>query len=76
MFNKKKQKKKLVGENQSREWLSNFMQETEKEMLNDAPKNISSFDFSMIALHAMMKPRLEIIIALLFDLRDKKNEMK
>jgi len=76
MFNKKKQKKKSIGGNQSREWLTNFMQETEKEMLNDAPKNILSFDFSMIALHAMMKPRLEIIIALLFDLRDKKNEVE
>lgn len=76
MFKKKKQKIKLVGGNQSREWLRNFMWETEEEMLNDAPANIPPTVYSMIALHSMMKPRLEIIIALLLDLRDKKNEVK
>jgi len=76
VFNKKKQKGKLVGGNQSREQIRNFMWETGEEILNDAPSNISSFDYSMIALHAMMKPRLEIIIALLLDLRDKKDEKK
>lgn len=72
MFKKKKQKRELVSGNQSREWLRNFMWKTEEEMLNDAPANITSSDYSMIALHAMMKPRLEVIIALLLDFRDKK----
>ena len=58
------------GGNQTREWLRNLMWETEEEMLNAAPENISTVDLSLIALHAMMKPRLEVIIALLLDIRD------
>jgi len=58
------------GGNQTREWLRSFMWETEEEMLNAAPENISTVDLSLIALHAMMKPRLEVIIALLLDIRD------
>jgi len=74
IFCKKKQDQEPVGGNQSRDWLRNFMWETETEMLDGIPENITSVDYSLAALHAMMKPRLEIIIALLLDLRDKERE--
>ena len=74
----KKQRKQepCHGGNQTREWLRNFMWDVEEEMLNNAPKDISTVDLSLIALQAMMKPRLEVIIALLLDIRDNASRLR
>ncbi len=67
---KRKEKKWAISGNKPKEYLWDFMQETEEEMF-DAYPGQDPIGLGLVALHAMMKPRLEVIIALLLDLRDK-----